>query len=67
MRWVGVRCWFETRRGVAVDVQPTTEQELLRHAERQTAALESLRGIALVWTALVVLGIFTWVFVTFAS
>jgi len=47
--------------------QPVIAEQLLTHAERQTAALESLRGIALVWTAFAVLGALTWIFVTFAS
>lgn len=50
-----------------MDIEQTTDQQLLAEAKKQTAALESLRGIALVWMALVVLAALTWIFVAFAS
>jgi len=40
--------------------------QLLAQAEKQTAALESLRGMAMVLMALLVLGALTGVFVAFA-
>jgi cell division septal protein FtsQ len=39
-----------------VEIEQTTEQQLLGHAERQTKALEALRSIAV---------LFTWLFVAF--
>jgi hypothetical protein len=47
-----------------VDTEQTTEQQLLVEAKKQTAALESLRGIALVWSVFAVLGVVAWIVVS---
>jgi hypothetical protein len=49
-----------------VDIEQTTEQQLLAEAKKQTSALESLRGFAMAWMALFVIGALTWIFVALA-
>jgi len=49
-----------------MDIEQTTEQQLLAEAKKQTVALESLRGMAMLWIALFVLGALTWVFIALA-
>ena len=46
-----------------VDTEPTVEAELLAHAKKQTDALESLRGIALVWSVIGGMALLLWLIV----
>ena len=46
-----------------VDTEPTVDVQLLAQAERQTDALESLRTIALAWSAIAVLVAVIWLIV----
>ena len=50
-----------------MEIEQATEQQLLAEAKKQTAALESLRGIALVWSLVAALAAVTWIFVALAS
>jgi hypothetical protein len=50
-----------------VDIEQTTEQQLLAEAKKQTAAQESMRTMALVWSVVAVLAFVTWLFVTVAA
>jgi hypothetical protein len=50
-----------------VETERTVEERMLAQAERQTAALESLRGIviALIWSGLALVALLVWVFFAF--
>ena len=49
-----------------MDIEQTANDQLLGEARKQTAALESLRGIALVWSAFAALGLVVWIFFVLA-
>jgi hypothetical protein len=46
-----------------MDTEQTTEQQLLAEAKKQTAALESIRGIGLVWTAVAGIAVVIWLLI----
>jgi hypothetical protein len=46
-----------------VEIEQTTEQQVLAQAKRSADALESLRGIALVWSVIGGLALLLWLIV----
>jgi hypothetical protein len=62
-----VRTRKGTKKGWLVDTEQSVDQQLLAHSKRQTAAQESLRTIAVLWTFFAVLGAVIWLIVTIAA
>ena len=50
-----------------METEQTHEQQMLWHAKQQTEALESLRSIALVWSAIAGLAFAIWLIAAIAS
>jgi hypothetical protein len=47
--------------------QATIEQQLLREAQKQTKALQSIQLIAIIWTVVAIFGAIVWVLISLSA